>query len=123
MDASYDHEIDVIRMPELWYTKLVKDCEKEFGTIIGAACEYNVTIDRSNSRFNCLVLKDTFSLRYKPGSKIEIFDCGNFRFCVVVCYDVVFPEIARSAASNRVDMLFCTSKILKEGVYSWHMVL
>jgi omega-amidase len=42
-DASYDHKIDVICMPELWYTKLVKDCEKEFRTIIGAASEYNVT--------------------------------------------------------------------------------
>ena len=36
-DASYDHKIDVICMPELWYTKLVKDFEKE-------ASEHNVTI-------------------------------------------------------------------------------
>jgi omega-amidase len=43
-DASYDHKIDVICMPELWYTKLVKDFEKEFRTIISAASEYNVTI-------------------------------------------------------------------------------
>lgn len=145
-DASYDHKIDVICMPELWYTKLVKDFEKEFRTIISAASEYNVTIIpgaftekiAGNVYVSCPVIASDRSIlgrqfkihlfgtqrkRYKSGSKIEIFDSGKFRFCVVICYDVVFPEIARSAAYNGVDMLFFPSKILKEGVYPWHMYL
>ena len=31
-------------LPELWFTKLVKDFEKEFRAIVSAASEYNVTI-------------------------------------------------------------------------------
>lgn len=43
-DASYDYKMDVICLPELWYTKPVKNFEKEFGAIVSAASEYNVTI-------------------------------------------------------------------------------
>ena len=144
--ASYDYNIDVICMPELWYTKLVKDFEKEFRTIISAASEYNVTIIPGAFKekiagsvyVSCPVIASDRSIlgrqfkihlfgtqrkRYKPGSKIEIFDNGKFRFCVFICYDVVFPEIARSAAYNGVDTLFFPSKILKEGVNPWHMYL
>ncbi len=128
-DASYDHKIDVICMPELWYTKLVKDFEKEFRTIISAASEYNVTIIpgaftekiAGNVYVSCPVIASDRSIlgrqfkihlfgtqrkRYKSGSKIEIFDSGKFRFCIVICYDVVFPGLARSAAYYGVDILF-----------------
>ena len=43
-DASYDHEMNVICLPELWYTKLVQDFEREFRAIINAAREYSLTI-------------------------------------------------------------------------------
>jgi omega-amidase len=43
-DASYGYKIDVICLPELWYTKLVQDFEKEFGAIVNAASENNLTI-------------------------------------------------------------------------------
>jgi predicted amidohydrolase len=43
-DASYNYQIDVICLPELCFTKLLKDFEKEFRAIVSAASEYNVTI-------------------------------------------------------------------------------
>jgi omega-amidase len=130
-DPSYGYKIDVICLPELWYTRLVKDFEKEFRAIVNAASEYNVTIIpgaftekiAGNMYVSCPVIGSDRSIlgrqfkinlfgtqrRYKSGSKIEIFDSGKFRFCVVICYDAVFPEIVRSAAYNGVDLLFFPS--------------
>lgn len=145
-DASYDHEMDVICLPELWYTKLVQDFEREFRAIINAAIENNLTIVpgaftekiAGNVYVSCptiapdgTILGRQFKIhlfgtqrkRYKSGSKIEIFDNGKFRLSVVICYDGVFPEIARFAAYNGVDLLFFPSKILKVGIHPWHMYL
>lgn len=145
-DASYDYKIDVICLPELWYTKLIQDFEKEFRAIINAASENNLTIVpgaftekiAGNVYVSCPIIAPDGTIlgrqfkihlfgtqrkRYKSGSKIEIFDSGKFKFCVVICYDGVFPEIARFAAYNGVDLLFFPSKILKEGIHPWHMYL
>ena len=33
-----------------------------------------------------------------PGSRLRIFECEYGKFAVAICYDVEFPEIARTAA-------------------------
>ena len=142
----YDYKIDVICLPELWYTKLVKDFEKEFKIITDAAREYKMTIIPGafkekigdNVYVSCPVITPDGSIQgrqfkihlfgiqkktCKPGTKIKIFDAGKFRFSIAICYDVVFPEMARLATYKGVDLLFFPSKILKEGIYPWHMYL
>lgn len=142
----YDYKIDVICLPELWYTKLVKDFEKEFKIITDAAREYKMTIIPGafkekigdNVYVSCPVITSDGSIQgrqfkihlfgiqkktCKPGTKIKIFDAGKFRFSIAICYDVVFPEIARLATYKGADLLFFPSKILKEGIYPWHMYL
>jgi predicted amidohydrolase len=37
-------KIDLVCLPELWYTKVVRDFEKEFKVVIDAAREYDFTI-------------------------------------------------------------------------------
>jgi omega-amidase len=143
---AYDYKIDVICLPELWYTKLVKDFEKEFKIIMDAAREYKMTIISGafkekigdNVYVSCPVITSDGSIQgrqfkihlfgiqkktCKPGTKIKIFDAGKFRFSIAICYDVVFPEIARFATYKGADLLFFPSKILKEGIYPWHMYL
>ncbi len=29
----------------------------------------------------------------KPGTKVELFESGNFKFGIGICYDIVFPEV------------------------------
>lgn len=144
--ASYDCKLDAICLLELWHTKLVRDFEQEFRTIVNAAREYDATIIpgaftekiAGNVYVSCPVIGSDGTIlgrqlkihlfgaqrkRCKRGSRVKIFDNGKLRFAVVICYDVVFPEVVRSAACKGVDMLFFPSKILKEGVYPWHMYL
>jgi omega-amidase len=141
-----EYRTDIICLPELWYTKLVKDFEKEFKVIMNAAREYKTTIIPGAFREKIVdkvhvsspVITSDGSIlgrqlkihlfgiqrkTSKAGSKTEIFDAKNFRFSIAICYDVVFPEIARGAAYEGADILFFPSKILKGGIHPWHMYL
>jgi predicted amidohydrolase len=42
---------------------------------------------------------------------------------VPICYDLVFPEIARSAVREGAELLFFPSKIPKPGIDPWHLYL
>jgi omega-amidase len=146
--ASYECgvKIDLVCLPELWYTKVVRDFEKEFKVIIDAAREYDFTVIPGafrekiceNTYLSCPIVSSDGSIlgrqfkihlfgRQKKtltrGSRMEVFDIGKLKFSVPICYDLVFPEIARSAVCNGADLLFFPSKILKLGVIPWHLYL
>ena len=38
-----------------------------------------------------------------------------------MCYDIVFPEVARALVKKGADILFFPSKIRYEGIKPWHM--
>jgi omega-amidase len=143
---TYEYRIDIICLPELWYTKLVKDFEKEFKVIMNAAREYKMTIipgafrekiaDKIHVSSPVITSDGSILGRQlkihlfgvqrkssKAGLKTEIFHADNFKFSIAICYDVVFPEIARTAAYEGADILFFPSKILKGGIHPWHMYL
>lgn len=42
----------------------------------------------------------------QPGSKVEVFETDVARICILICYDVEFPETARIAAQKGAHMLF-----------------
>jgi omega-amidase len=142
----YSSKIDLVCLPELWYTRVVKDFEKEFKVIVDAAREYDFTVIPGafkekicdNIYVSCPVVTSNGSIlgrqfkihlfghqrkTLKPGSKMEVFDIGSLKFSVPICYDLVFPEIARSAVLKGADLLFFPSKIPKRGVYPWHLYL
>jgi omega-amidase len=142
---------DIVCLPELWYTKTVTDFETEFDKIIDIAKEYNMTIipgafreRRNNNSDNCNyalqistpVIANNgviagrqlkihpFGLQrkvLKEGSKVELFESVNFKFGIGICYDIVFPEVARALLKKGADILFFPSKIRHEGIKPWHM--
>jgi omega-amidase len=57
----------------------------------------------------------------KPGTKVELFESGNFKFGIGICYDIVFPEVARALVKKGADILFFPSKISYEGIKPWYM--
>jgi predicted amidohydrolase len=139
-------KIEIVCLPELWYTKVVRDFEKEFKVIIDAAREYDFTI--IPGAFKEKICDDTFvscpivtpngsilgrqlkihlfgdqRKTLKPGSKMEVFEIGKLKFSVPICYDLVFPEIARSAVREGAELLFFPSKIPKTGINPWHLYL
>ncbi|MGB3338482.1 MAG: carbon-nitrogen hydrolase family protein [Devosia sp.] len=54
-------------------------------------------------------------LYYTPGPRLETFDCALGRVGVVICYDTLFPEIARHHFRNGVDILICVSSFWRGG--------
>jgi len=61
--------------------------------------------------------------RAKPGSDYRIFNVGDVKFGVIICYDLVFPEVARILALKGADMIFVPSKIIETGIEPWHLYL
>jgi predicted amidohydrolase len=141
---------DIVCLPELWYSKIVTNFETEFDKIIDVAKEYNMVIipgafiERSNSNNNNgndlqisspVIANDGMILGrqlkihpfgpqrkvVKAGTKVEIFESGNFKFGIGICYDIVFPEVARALVRKGADILFFPSKIRYEGIRPWHM--
>ncbi|HET7391750.1 MAG TPA: carbon-nitrogen hydrolase family protein [Nitrososphaeraceae archaeon] len=139
---------DIVCLPELWYSKIVKNFETEFDKIIDVAKEYNMVIipgafiERSkNNNGNDLQISSPVianegiilgrQLKIHPfgpqrkvvkaGTKVELFETGNFKFGIGICYDIVFPEVARALVKKGADILFFPSKIRYEGVKPWHM--
>ena len=61
--------------------------------------------------------------RARPGSEYVLFDVDRVRFGVIVCYDAVFPEVARTFALKGAEILFVPSRILKAGNEPWSVYL
>jgi len=59
----------------------------------------------------------------KPGSSYMIFDVQNVKFGVMICYDAVFPEVARVFALQGAEVVFVPSRILVAGTHPWHLYL
>jgi omega-amidase len=139
---------DIVCLPELWYSKIVKNFETEFHKIIDVAKEYNMVvipgafIERSNNNNGNdlqisspvianegIILGRQLKIHpfgpqrkvVKAGTKAELFETGNFKFGIGICYDIVFPEVARALVKKGADVLFFPSKIRYEGIKPWHM--
>src|SRR5215831_8134959 len=108
---------DIVCLPELWYTKIVTNFEKEFDKIIEAAKEYNMIIipgafiERSNNNYkgNNLQISSPViaadgvivgrQMKIHPfgsqrkdvraGTNVELFESGNLKFGIGICYDIV----------------------------------
>ena len=119
--GSFDS--DIVCLPELWYSKIVTNFETEFDKIIDAGKEYNMVIipgafveRNNNNNGNDLQISSPVianegmilgrQLKIHPfgqqrknvkaGTKVELFESGNFKFGIGICYDIVFPEVARA---------------------------
>ena len=46
---------------------------------------------------------------FMNGSEPKMFECGGFRFGVIVCYDIFFPELTKMYAMNGADAVICIS--------------
>ncbi|HEY7570406.1 MAG TPA: carbon-nitrogen hydrolase family protein [Nitrososphaeraceae archaeon] len=140
---------DIVCLPELWYTNIVTNFETEFDKIIEAAKEYNMIIipgafiERSNDNDNDNNLQITSpviaadgvivgrQMKIHPfgsqrkvvraGTNVELFESGDLKFGIGICYDIVFPEVARALVKKGADILFFPSRIRYEGIKPWHM--
>jgi predicted amidohydrolase len=45
----------------------------------------------------------------KSWQEVELFESGNFKFGIGICYDIVFPEVARALVKKGARILFFPS--------------
>jgi predicted amidohydrolase len=139
-------EADIACLPELWYPKVIKNFEDDFKMIFDFAKEHTMVIisgaflEKFSERLHvsCPVIAadgtvagrqlkihpfGTQKSYIKGGTKVEVFDFGRFKFGVLICYDIVFPEVARSYVKKGAEVLFIPSRITNTGIKPWHMYI
>lgn len=60
------------------------------------------------------------SAKYTPGNELKIFDMGDYRAGILVCYDLDFPDYARMLFRKHCDIIFNPSLIRKDFHREWH---
>ncbi len=60
---------------------------------------------------------------FQPGKELKIIPTQFGKLGVAICFDMTFPEVARSYALNDVDMLFSPVLIREDGIENWHIYL
>ena len=56
----------------------------------------------------------------KPGLEAKIFNTAC-KFGVIICYDMVFPNVANIMTKKGAQVLFSPSRIVKRGIKPWQM--
>ena len=56
----------------------------------------------------------------KPGKEVKIFNTAC-KFGVIICYDMVFPNVANILAKKGAQALFSPSRIVRRGIVPWQM--
>ena len=60
---------------------------------------------------------------FVPGEELKIIATEFGKIGVAICFDMIFPEVARYYALNDVDLIFTPVLIRKEGIENWHIYL
>ncbi len=60
---------------------------------------------------------------FVPGQQLKIIDLEFGKIGIAICFDMIFPEVARFYALNGVDLIFSPVLIREEGIENWHIYL
>lgn len=137
-------ETDIVCLPEQWLKdNRISKFEKEFVGFKIIAKDYNMTIipgafyERKKYRFaiSSPVIGpkgeiigrqekihpfDYEKKIIQSGRKTKIFKT-KCKFGIVICYDMVFPDVAHSFVKKGAEVLFSPSRIIRRGIMPWHM--
>jgi len=139
-------EIDIVTLPEQWLkNNRISDFEQEFDSFKKIARDFSMTIipgafyQRKKSRFiiSAPVIGPKgeiigtqekihpFDYEQKlvmAGRKTKVFQT-ICKFGIIICYDMVFSDVANSLVKKGADVLFSPSRIVRRGVKPWQLYL
>jgi len=139
-------ETDIVCLPEQWlHNNKISEFESEFSNFKIIAKDYGMTIipgafyEHRNRRLtisspviapNGEVVGrqekihpfDYEKQLIQSDRKTKIFKT-KCKFGIVICYDMVFPEVARSFVKKGADVLFSPSRIVRRGITPWQMYI
>ena len=137
-------ETDIVCLPEQWLKEnIISDLDLEFAEFKEIARDFSMTIipgafyekNMKNTSIIAPVIgpKGEFIGRQekihpfdyerdtvKPGKEAKIFNTAC-KFGVIICYDMVFPQVANTLTKKGAQVLFSPSRIVRRGIESWQM--
>ncbi len=60
---------------------------------------------------------------FSPGNQLNIFETEFGKIGVLICFDLIFPELPRFLALKGIEILFCPVAIVAKGISNWHIYL
>lgn len=60
---------------------------------------------------------------FKSGNTVEVFKCGQLNIGLMICYDIRFPELARSLALKGANILFVPAQFPNPRLEHWKVLL
>jgi len=137
-------ETEIVCLPEQWLkNNEIKDFDLEFSDFKKIAKEFSMTI--IPGAFYEITKKKTSIIApiigpkgeiigkqekihpfdyerdtVKPGLEAKIFNTAC-KFGVIICYDMVFPNVANIMTKKGAQVLFSPSRIVKRGIKPWQM--
>jgi predicted amidohydrolase len=138
------NETDIVCLPEQWLkNNEIIDFELEFSEFKKIAKEFSMTI--IPGAFYEIIKKKTSIVSHvigpngefigkqekihpfdyeksnvKPGNEAKIFNTAC-KFGVIICYDMVFPNVANTLVKKGAQVLFSPSRIVRRGIEPWQM--
>jgi len=137
-------EADVVCLPEQWLRQnVISDFEKEFSQFRKIARNHSLTIIPGafyEKKSNGYVISspvigpngdiigkqekihpfDYEKKIVRHGTKAHVFKT-KCRFGLIICYDMVFSDVAKLLVKKGVDVLFSPSRIVRRGLRPWHL--
>jgi predicted amidohydrolase len=56
----------------------------------------------------------------KPGVEAKVFS-AKCKFGIVICYDMVFSDVAETLVKKGAEVLFSPARIVRRGIHPWHL--
>ena len=137
-------ETDIVCLPEQWLKKNeildfdsefseFKKIAKDFSMTIIPGAFYEITKKRASIIAPIIGPKGEFIGRQEkihpfdyernivtPGKEAKIFSTAC-KFGVIICYDMVFPQVANTLVKKGAQVLFSPSRIVRRGIIPWEM--
>jgi predicted amidohydrolase len=136
-------ETDVVCLPEQWLVEnKIDDFDTRFSSFKRISKEHAMTIIpgafyeklRHGYAISAPVIHDGQIIgkqekihpfgrekgHIKPGTKARVFK-AKARFGIIICYDMVFSDVASIMARKGAEVLFSPSRIVKRGIMPWHI--
>jgi len=137
-------ETDIVCLPEQWLqNNRIASFEKEFADFTKIAKNYSMTVipgafyERRKHRFAIAAPVigpdgefigrqdkihpfDYERNLVNPGKESKIFKTAC-KFGIIICYDMVFPQVANTFVKKGAEVLLSPSRIVKRGIIPWHL--
>ncbi len=59
----------------------------------------------------------------EPGNLYNLFDVEGIKTGIIICHDLVYPEVARIYAIKGAELIFSPAKITYDGIEPWHLYI